>query len=235
MKKIITILLFFPILVYSQTDTIIIKDNNVHTLFMTRKSDSKGIFKSEYYYRKTTHHYSEKKEYSIIKLDSKLLSFDPSLIEIKEINFSFHIQNTGFIYGSGKDKTGGLYPFILRSENAGVTWIPVKEFNNLKANFKDSHFYMFNDKKAILFIDDFDSNSSFNYAITEDAGKTWEMKTLNIDKKIPPGHQIPLNVAYSPDGKVTLLITLPDPVKYKINNIVVLQSIDFGLNFKELK
>jgi hypothetical protein len=151
----------------------------------------------------------------------------------RNIHIRFVDNSLGFIYGcSGNEKNK---PFLFRTEDGGVTWSIIFA-NEISTPLRRNDFYMFSNLKGIL-ITNWNSQPYFNYSITEDGGKTWSKKSFKIsqiDFQISNNDEL-LSAVYTDQAEVTIRLSKPDSGNPSSSEFIIIQSIDYGQTFKELR
>lgn len=171
------------------------------------------------------------KTFTLCNLDS-VVSVLTGVLNNPTLNIHFVNKDLGFIYGYST--VYAFYPILFRTDDGGKTWKTI--FAGMGTPFRRSDFFMFNEKKGII-VNNWNNEPNFNYMLTDDGGKTWrqctfktsrtDIRMLNVDGLI--------SEVYSENGYVTILLTTPDNGNRGSENILILQSTDFGKTFKELQ
>ncbi|MFM1810478.1 MAG: Photosynthesis system assembly factor [Bacteroidota bacterium] len=172
------------------------------------------------------------KSYTFCNLDSVLAVLKGPL-NTPSINIHFVNKDLGFIYGYSA--VYAFYPILFRTDDGGITWQTIYA-GEIGTPLRRSDFFMFNEQKGII-VNNWSNEPNFNYMLTDDGGKTWRQctfKTSRTDIRILNADGF-LSAVYSEKGHVTILFTSPDNGKRGSGNILVIQSMDFGKTFKELK
>lgn len=176
--------------------------------------------------------YDDGVTFSYCNLDS-VFSVLQGQLNMPTLNIHFVNKSLGFLYGYST--VYAFYPFLFRTEDGGQTWQTIFA-GPAGTLFRRSDFYMFDESRGII-VNNWNSQPVFNYMLTNDGGKTWKPHTFTISRKdIQIGnYNGNLNEVYSEKGQVTIILKSPDTGYRGTEDILVIQSSDFGKTFKELK
>lgn len=136
---------------------------------------------------------------------------------------------TGFIYGNCLGY--GLNPFVIRTEDGGITW---QKLDGMPYNteLRVNHFKMFNRYLGFILIPQYMNlnDNIINYYITKDGGKYWEPQTFKFSQ---PGYcSETCEMQITDAGTITLTVTMHNIKNRTIVKTVILQSQDYGASFK---
>lgn len=136
-------------------------------------------------------------------------------------------------------ESGGCYASyneLFRTSDRGLSWQFIESGSRIDGNYysrlNNETFYMFNESEGII-IWHVNEENQLMYSLTNDGGLKWNQHTISMDK-IKGGNEIQ-SIYYSKNGQVTIIISSAFILESDRENVVILQSKNFGKSFKELR
>lgn len=169
---------------------------------------------------------------------------DTLINDLKDVQFTpcttsnsiFFINDSiGFITASGGCYAS--YNQLFRTTDKGLTWQHIPSASRIDGNFyshlNNETFYMFNASDGII-IWHVNEADQLMYSLTHDGGITWNQLTIPMED-IDEQHQDVQKILYAANGQVTLVLSSDFILESDRQNVVILQSNNFGKSFKKLK
>lgn len=136
-------------------------------------------------------------------------------------------------------ESGGCYASynqLFRTSNRGLSWQFIESGSRIDGNFysrlNNETFYMFNESQGII-IWHVNEENQLMYCLTNDGGITWNQHNISMEKF--DGSDEIQNIYYSKNGQVTIVMSSAFIFESDRENVVILQSNNFGKSFKELR